>query len=104
MRRPSPNNGTLRLPNDDDDEASFSHFGLIFLTRSQHFAFSARSLGHVMFWLAETAHHAGTGGRWEAVCIPIDWVFFLLFAVGVCVDGGHIHCECPTECLARPPR
>ena len=31
-----------------DSKVIFSHFGLIFVTRSQRFIFSARSIGHVM--------------------------------------------------------
>ena len=38
-----------------DTEEICSHFGSTFETLLRHFGFSARSLGHVMDWLAEMA-------------------------------------------------
>ena len=48
-------------------EAIFTQFGYIFETLSQRFDLSARSLGHVMVWLAEIAQEAGAGGRSGAI-------------------------------------
>ena len=60
-------------------------FLLTFETQSQPFAFSARSLGHLMVWLTEIAKETEAGGTWEGHFVSLlaihRWGVFLHFSL-----------------------
>ena len=59
----------------------FHSLWIVFLETSRHFDLSSRSLGHVMFSFAGTAHKTGAGGRSGAAVIPVHGSLMVRFSL-----------------------